>query len=73
MKRLFESLRSVKLTKLPGASSLDSTRGGAYSTPYEPPVAMANMLTHIGLWPTVNSILHEKQRSAKFLDDALKM
>ena len=73
MKRLFESLGSVKLTKLPGASSLDSTRGGAYSTPCEPPVAMANMLTHIGLWPTVNSILQEKWRLAKFLDDALKM
>ena len=29
---------------------LDTTRG-SYSAPYEPPVAMANVVTHIGLWP----------------------
>ena len=29
---------------------MDPTRG-AYSTPYELPIAIANMLLHIGLWP----------------------
>ena len=33
------------------ALSLDPT-SGTYSAPFEPPAARANVLTHVGLWPT---------------------
>ena len=41
---------------------------GAHSAPYEPLVAMVNMLMHVGLWPrAIKPVLHEKWRSAKVL------
>ena len=45
MERLFGNLGSVKQPKRLGALPLEPTRG-AYSAPNEPPVAVANMLTH---------------------------
>ena len=50
MERLFENLESVKYPKLPEALPQDFRRG-AYSGLSEPPVAIANMLTHVGLLP----------------------
>ena len=52
MERLFENMGSVKLPKLPGTLPLDPT-WGAYSTPHKPPVEMAHVLMHVGLWPMV--------------------
>ena len=37
-------------SKLHGALPLDPTRE-AYSVLYDPPVAMTNVLTRVGLWP----------------------
>ena len=34
-----------------GHCPLDPARRAYYSIPYEPPVAMSNMLTHVELWP----------------------
>ena len=50
MGRLYENVESVKWQKLPRALPLEPTTG-AYSTPYEPPVAMVNVMTHLGLFP----------------------
>ena len=48
MERLFKSLGSVKASSgiAPGPHK------GGLQRPIRTPVAMANMLTHIGLWPT---------------------
>ena len=51
MERLFENKGLVKKPKLPGALPFGSHKGAYYSTPYQPPVAMVSVLTHVVLQP----------------------